>query len=449
MLNKNFIDKVARYIARNALLSNGGKYLVALSGGADSVCLTLAMKQLGYDIEAAHCNFHLRGQESVRDENFCRGFCAANGIPLHVTHFDTLGFARLRKMSVEMAARHLRYAYFDGLTADIGAQAVCVAHHLDDSVETVLLNLIRGTGIHGLTGIKAANGNVRRPLLGVTRHDIVNALNEAGQDYVTDSTNLVDDVVRNKIRLDILPIMRAINPSVGQAIAKTAERAACAARALDDAVQRAIRRIAVSGDDGTTIIMTDRLTAEAAPEYTLFTLLRQRSFTPAQTELIYDNIKAAPGRVFTSATHQLLIDRNRIIIEPLAALPRPLAMPEAGTYVLNNGYRLRIELIARDNGFTIPRQRHVCCADAALAAFPLTVRPAAPGDRFTPFGMNGSRLVSDFLTDRKLTLFEKRRQLVVTDASGRIIWIVDQRPDNRFRISEGTDTVLKITYRKE
>lgn len=448
MLNKAFLHKVSGYIAGHKLMSQGGRYIVALSGGADSVCLAIALRDLGYTVEAAHCNFHLRGEESDRDENFCSDFCNENDIPLHITHFDTLGFAQLRKMSIEMAARHLRYAYFKDLMNSIGASAICVAHHQDDSVETVIMNLIRGTGIHGLTGIKPRNGDIIRPLLCVMRKEIENVLDEAGQAYVTDSTNLVDDVVRNKIRLDILPLMREINPSVSYSIAKTAERVGDVVDVLDMLTTQAIVRI-VEGR-GTIRIKTDKLLAEPAPEYVLFSLLKERGFTSAQTEQVYRALASAPGRVFRSSTHQLLIDRNSVVIEPLPGDEQTsIVIPETGVYVLDNKMKFRVELVDCGKDFNLSKDPCCCYADSAKVLFPLTVRPVAAGDRFVPFGMKGSKLVSDFLTDRKLNLFDKRRQLTVTDASGNIIWLVNMRSDNRYRITSSTAVALKITCVEE
>lgn len=446
MLNKRFLQKLSKFIASHKLMECNGKYLVALSGGADSVALSLALRELGFDVVAAHCNFHLRGDESDRDEMFCRRFCERNGIKLHVTHFDTEGFAKLRKISIEMAARHLRYAYFKQLAEDIGASAVCVAHHQDDSVETVLLNLIRGTGIHGLTGIKPKNGGIVRPLLCVTRNEIETVLAEVGQDFVTDSTNLVDDVVRNKIRLDILPLMKEINPSVSDSIAKTASRVADVADALDDVVGGVASVLVKEKAKGVVVIHADRLMTGPAPEYVLFRLLKGYSFVPSQIEQIYASVSTGSGRVFVSSTHRLLIDRDCIVVEPLAESGRrPMLVPECGVYVYDDSMKLRFERVERDSGFKVSADKCFCFADASVVKFPLTVRTVEVGDRFVPFGMKGSKLVSDYLTDRKFNLFDKQRQLVVADAHGRIVWLVNQRPDERYRITDTTETVLKIT----
>lgn len=445
MLNRRFLETIASFIAKRGLLDRNELHIAALSGGADSVALTLALKQLGYAVEAAHCNFHLRGEESDRDERFCQTFCAENGIKLHTAHFDTTGFAGLHKISIEMAARKLRYSYFEQLRRDINAADICVAHHKDDTVETVLMNLIRGTGIHGLTGIACRNGNIVRPLLCVFRHDIEAALREAGQAYVTDSTNLEDDVVRNKIRLDIIPMMRGINPSISESIAATAARLSDAATVFDAAMGKAIEEVSESLPDGSKAISTDLLLREAAPETVLFSILKQYAFTPPQAEQVFRSIGSEAGKTFTSPTHQLLIDRKRLIIEPKPAAPmRPMRIPEEGLYSYSDGVKLRFELVSA-SGLAISKSCNEASLDASKATFPLTVRPTMRGDRLTPFGMKGSKAVSDYLTDRKKTLFEKRRQLVITDSSGRIIWLVGERPDNRCRITSKTKSILRIT----
>ena len=184
------INKVSGFIGKHQLLSRDGLHLVALSGGADSVALLLILLRLGYRVEAVHCNFRLRGSESDRDEQFVKDLCEKNGVALHLIHFDTTEYASLHQVSIEMAARELRYGYFRQLCQDIGAETVCVAHHRDDTVETLLMNMLRGSGIHGLTGIRPRNGQIVRPLLCVNRQDIELFLHSIGQSHVTDSTNL-------------------------------------------------------------------------------------------------------------------------------------------------------------------------------------------------------------------------------------------------------------------
>ncbi len=438
---------VERFIAAHALLQKDKKYIVALSGGADSVALFLLLSDLGYAIEAAHCNFRLRGAESDRDEAFVKTLCETRNIPLHLVHFDTREYAALHKVSIEMAARNLRYSWFEQLRCDIGAAAICVAHHKDDSVETILINLIRGTGIHGLSGIKPVNGHVVRPFLCVSRNQILDYLASVGQTYVDDSTNYVDDVMRNKIRLNVLPALRDVSENVADSILRTANRIGEAAKVFDSAMERAMEEVEDETEWGIAIDIT-KLSKQPSSEYLLFEILKKYNFTSSQIEQIHASLDSPSGRLFASATHELLFDRGRMLIEAFSqtdksAQERTLRIPEAGKYILKDD-RLIVKKVLVDRNFTLSRSISTATLDASLVRFPLTVRHIKPADRFCPFGMRGSRLVSDYLTDKKKTLFDKRRQLVVVDADDTIVWLVGERPDNRFRIADDTKEVLLL-----
>lgn len=435
-----FIDTIAEFIGRNRLLSReGGPCLVAVSGGADSVCLLLVLRQLGYAVEAVHCNFKLRGEESDRDEQFVISLCREKNVNIHLTHFDTRTYASVHKVSIEMAARQLRYAYFEQLRQDIGAQAICVAHHQDDSAETVLMNLIRGTGLHGLTGIKPRNGHVVRPLLCVSRSEIERWLKEQRQPYVTDSTNRVPDVVRNRLRLQVLPLLRDITPSATANILSTARRLEEAGRVYDEAVGQQLRDLKNADS-----IDIRQLLGQPSPESLLFEWLSPFGFSPAAIEAICRRLPdAQAGRQWRSSTHQLTVHQGRLILHLLQPELPALRVPEPGTYVYRQEARLRVE---RREGACILRDAHTACLDASEVCFPLTLRPVQNGDRFRPFGMKGQKLVSDYLTDRHIPLPEKRRQLVLADASERIVWLVGHRPDGRFCVTERTTQTLVIAY---
>ena len=243
-----FLHTIHRFILAHELMRPDGKYLVALSGGADSVCLLLVLQRLGYQVEAAHCNFLLRGEESHRDERFCIDLCQRLSIPLHLVHFDTHTYAAAHHVSIEMAARELRYAYFAQLREDIGAAAICVAHHQDDSVETFLLNVVRGTGLKGLRGVQPRRGDVVRPLLCVTRTAIEGYLASEGQAYVTDSTNLQPAAaVRNRIRLEVLPLLQSINPGIRDSIMQTTHHMGEAFKVYDYALAEPVARFRCEG----------------------------------------------------------------------------------------------------------------------------------------------------------------------------------------------------------
>jgi len=457
----SFVDRVRRFASVHELFVYGGKYIVALSGGADSVSLLFVLKhlehELGIGVEAAHCNFHLRGAESVRDEEFCKQLCERLSVPLHLIHFDTQAYADLHSVSIEMAARDLRYGYFENLRRDIEAQDICVAHHRDDSVETVLLNLVRGTGLRGLRGIQPRNGNIIRPLLSLSREDIVQYLGALGESYVTDSTNLHNDVKRNKIRLDVMPLLRELNPSVSQSIFESSLRVGEALKVFDEAMKRSIADVtATSPSHHLTIspshhlvISVERLKQQPSPEYTLHEILSSYGFTSAQIEQIYGSLDTcSAGKIIASDSHELAFDRGSLLVQPrtnVADAARSMRIPETGTYVFSDS--LKIKVAAEDCGddYVPSRAADCVCLDASDIKFPLTLRHIEQGDRFVPFGMNGMKLVSDYLTDRKKNVFEKRAQLVVTDAQQRIVWLVGERTDNRFRISKETSKALRLT----
>lgn len=456
----SFVDQALRFATAHQLLTPGGKYIIALSGGADSVSLLLVLKhlesELGISLEAAHCNFHLRGDESLRDEQFCQQLCRRLHVPLHLVHFDTHAYADLHHVSIEMAARDLRYAYFEQLRRDISAADICVAHHRDDSVETLLLNLVRGTGLRGLRGIQPRNAHIIRPLLSHSRQQIEQYLDALGESYVTDSTNLHNDVKRNKIRLNIIPLLRELNPSASQSIFETSLRVTEALKIFDDAIQHAIADVTtpqtqnskLKTQNSPLIISVDRLKQQPSPEYTLHEILSPRGFTSAQIEQIYTSLDTNPtGKIITSCSHELAFDRSTLILQPKTPTPlvRPMHIPETGTYVLSDSLKLKVETEECGDHYEPSRTADCASLDASDIKFPLTLRHIQPGDRFVPFGMTGTKLLSDYLTDRKKNIFEKRAQLVLTDAQQRILWLVGERTDNRFRITPHTQQVLRLT----
>ena len=433
-------SKVADIIGKHGLLTSDGLHLVAVSGGADSVALLLILKQLGYRIEAVHCNFHLRDEESDRDEAFVKNLCSQQDVPLHLIHFDTAEYASVHQVSIEMAARQLRYQFFEQLRQDIGAETVCVAHHRDDAVETLLMNLMRGAGIHGLTGIHPKNGAVVRPLLAVSRQEIEDYLRQKDQSYVTDSTNLKPDVLRNKIRLQLLPLFEHIYPGSTDNIARTARYLSEAEKVYNAAI------LPASWEEGCPqggVEERSTVLSSPSPLCTLHERLSPLGFNRDQIEQILSCLQGESGRVFTSSTHTLVVDRQSVMVEPIREPFKPIMIPEPGLYRLDETARIRVEYLGKDAG--ISRDPQIATLDADKVRFPLTLRPVQEGDRFQPYGMKGQKLVSDFLTDLKQNILEKRRQLVVTDATGTIVWLVGLRIAHPFRITDATTSVLSIT----
>lgn len=436
---QKFIHRIEDFISRNHLLEKDGKYLVALSGGADSVTLLWVLHELGYQIEACHCNFQLRGAESDRDEQFCVQLCEQLDIPLHRIHFDTRLYAEVHKESIELAARNLRYRYFAQLKEDVEADGICVAHHQDDTVETVLINLIRGAGIQGLTGISAKNGDILRPLLCVDRKEILAYLEEKDQDYVTDSTNLVDDVIRNKIRLNIIPMLKEINPAASKNIAQAAHH-------LEEA-NKMLSSIAICGEkseDGTIRVAVLEIESAASAEYALYSSLSPYGFRGKAITEILASLHST-GKTWTSETHQLVIDRDCILIrEKKTEAFQGMKIPETGCYVLPRDEKIKLSISEREIDFSPSKEKFLVTLDADAVTFPLHLRLAQNGDTFHPFGMNGKKLVSDYLTDRKKNLFEKQSQLVLEDAKGQIIWVVGERTSELCKIKEDTKKILYI-----
>lgn len=418
------MQKVAHFINRHKLFSPEDKMLVALSGGADSVALLHLLLALGYTCEAAHCNFHLRGQESDRDEMFVRQLCQEQQVKLHVVHFNTEKEAQKRHVSIEMAARELRYSWFENIRKECSAAAIAVAHHQDDSVETFLLNLIRGTGINGLRGIHPKNGYIVRPLLCLDRKEIIDYLKRIGQSYVTDSTNLQDEYTRNKIRLNLLPIMQEINPSVKESILSTAEHLDDAAIIYKKGIEEAKQRIKTP--EG---ILISALLHEPAAETVLFEILYPLGFNAAQVKDIFRALNGQAGKVFMCTDWRVIKDRELLLIESHQETEAPI---------------LDIKEVDYTPNFIIPRDNGTACFDADKLHHSLSLRLWKQGDTFVPFGMSGRKKVSDYLTDRKFSLSRKEQQWVLCCGDD-IVWLVGERTDNRFRIDDTTRKILIVS----
>ena len=435
-------SKVERYVEKHKLLKPSELYLVALSGGADSVALLLLLKNAHFNVHAAHCNFRLRGEESDRDEAFCVELCQRLGVELHRAHFDTREYAELHKVSIEMAARELRYKWFEQLRQDIGAAGICVAHHRDDSVETVLLNLVRGTGLRGLTGIQPRNGNILRPLLCVSRAEIEAFLAEKGQKYVTDSTNLEADVQRNIVRLEVLPLLRKLNPAVAENIQRTAENLVEAQQVLN---------VAIAKINDSNILNLSDIEIYGSSEYLTFEWLKKYGFNGNQVRQI---LEAETGKIISSMTgYDVLKDRGRLIVEPALEPFKPMRIPEEGTYVMGGSDAEFVgkntenkTLRVRKMPVYVSKDPHIATLDATKVSFPLTVRRVEEGDWMQPYGMKGRKLLSDLMTDLKMTVFEKRRQLVVVDSQGVIVWAIGLRIADFVAVSDATTTVVEVAF---
>ncbi len=370
------------------------KILLALSGGADSVALLLMLQEQGVHPIVAHCNFHLRGAESDRDEQFVRQLCREQGVTLHVQHFDTRAEAEATSESIEMAARRLRYAWFEELRQQEGLDYICTAHHRDDQVETVLLNLVRGTGLAGLRGMRPIQGHICRPLLDVSREELHQFLQRRGQSWVEDSSNTDVQYQRNLIRHEVLPQLRRLNPQADSHIAQ-------AARHLQEA-EELLSSTQENWEAEHCLILPDGL----------------RIPFSSQTRVGAELATEGP----------LMVTRTAAGIE---VRERPRMLPP--TPVTPHSTDTREHL--RDSRYAL--------VDAARVVPPFFIRSLEPGDRFQPFGMKGSKLVSDYLTDRHRSRIDKLAQRVVCDQQG-IIWLCGETISQRVAITSETTEILEF-----
>jgi tRNA(Ile)-lysidine synthase len=436
------LQTVKRYIERNNLLKPGAKIIAGLSGGADSTVLLSILCRLGYDCLAAHCNFHLRAEESDRDEKFTCGFAASLRIPFLKRDFDTRTIAKEKKISIEMAARNLRYEWFEELRKNENAFAIAVGHHRDDSVETLLLNLIRGTGVKGMAGIKPRNGQIIRPLLCVSKADILQYAQREKLPFVDDSSNRLPDFTRNKIRLQVIPLLKTLNPSINEALLQTMHNLNEAAKIYEAAIEKAGKTVF---DEKSGRIHIPLLKTFPSPETLLFELLKDFGFGKEVVSDIHKAFDSQPGKTFHSNTHRLVKDRDAFLLTSHGD-----EKEEKKIYWIQSGdtgvieLPFRMEITCTDK-FAIQYEKHIACIDKDKLRFPLLLRKWEPGDKFIPLGMKGFRKLSDFFTDLKLSKPQKEK--IWTLCSGEdIVWVVDYRIDDRFKIGLHTKNacIIKI-----
>lgn len=433
-------EQIQQYIIQHQLLSGEKPVVVGISGGADSVALLHILVSLGYKCIAAHCNFNLRGDESFRDEQFTIDFTQRLQVPLCKISFETNKYAQENRLSVEMAARELRYRWFEELLNTYDADAVAVAHHRDDSVETLLINLTRGSGLTGLTGIKPKNGNVVRPLLCVSREDIYTYIEKNGLEYVTDSSNSSDIYTRNFIRLKVIPLLEEINPSVKASLARTANHLYDASLIYNHSIEEA-RRV---------IIQSNRLSISAllsfpAPATILYEMLKPYGFSRTVCESIFTVLDKDSGKIFYSSTHRLLKDRSDLLIDVLSGEDNRAYLINLEDDNVDLPVELKPEIVVIKEDYQIEKDKKFAYFDFDKLSFPLVLRHWQEGDWFVPFGMKGKKKISDYFNDKKFSLFDKEKTWLLCSGQD-VIWIVGERTDNRYRIEKTTKRVLKLKF---
>ncbi|MEN8156568.1 MAG: tRNA lysidine(34) synthetase TilS [Bacteroidota bacterium] len=436
------LDRFNEYIDKQGLCGFGERVLLAVSGGVDSVVMAHLFAEAGYDCAIAHCNFQLRGVESDTDEIFVRELAARLEMPVYVKHCDVEQEMEEKGGSVQMAARELRYDWFEELEKEHAFDSVATAHNLNDSVETCFLNLARGTGIRGLTGIPPRNGRVIRPVLFASRREIERFASENRLNFREDLSNLETKYQRNKIRHDVIPSLEQINPGFIDTMAGNMLRMEEVGQVMEQAVER-VRNEIFETDREKTDIDIARLKALVPLNTWLYELFSPFGFTRSQCEGIGQILDADPGRRSISPTHQLFKDRERLILveSSSASFERHyLDSPEKPSSL---PFSMDVEVVKRDELKKIPSDADIACLDFDEISFPLTIRHWLHGDYFYPLGMDQIKKLSDFFVDEKVPVPEKDSTWIL--ASGKkIVWIMGRRIDHRFRITRQTKRVLLL-----
>ncbi len=440
-MQPDLIERFKQNLAATRLFATGDQIIAAISGGGDSLAMLDLLIRTGQPVILAHCNFRLRYEESDADEAFVRKLAIIYDCPLHVKTFDTVEYARKNGISLEMAARELRYAWFETLRIETGSAAVAVAHHSDDSVETMLLNLIRGTGLRGLTGIRAKNGNIVRPMLFATRQEIHDYLEFRQIEYRTDSSNRDIRFARNRVRHEILVDMEMINPSVKRILLEEQQHFADLKTLVKSYIEKVSTDLIIR-DENRLRISIRVLMAEELPAFILYETLMPYGFNPRQVTRILAAAGSGPGKLFSSKSHTLLIDRDYLLVSDRfsSQAERHYFDPDQPVNDLPVAFETRI---IPAEGYTIPRDSKIACLDNALINRPLILRRWEKGDFFHPLGMKQSKKVSDFFIDQKINRLDKSDSWILTSGE-QIVWIVGHRIDNRFRITPDTTEILEI-----
>ncbi|UOQ74474.1 tRNA lysidine(34) synthetase TilS [Hymenobacter cellulosilyticus] len=438
------LERVRQFITEQELFLPATDYiLVAVSGGMDSVVLADVLHRLEVKFAIAHCHFGLRGEEADADEEFVRKLAKKYDVPYFAEFFQTKEFAAQEGISTQMAARTLRYAWFERIRQTQQLDYIATAHHQRDAAETMLLNLTHGTGLAGLHGIKAKNGRIIRPLLGMGKEDLYDYLVENRLVWREDASNDSTLYQRNRLRHDVLPVLRDINPNLDQTLQITAERVGGAEEILRRYVE--VTQTEARRDEAAVVYLNiPTLQRTAATTLVLHELLKPFGFSYLVVKDIVAAFKGESGRRFESPTHTLVKDREQLVIKPRSLTKFGTYQLQAGqTELKAEGLNLRAEL-TEGAGQEIPRSKQVAALDADKLSFPLTVRRWQEGDWFMPIGMKGKKKLSDFLIDQKVPLNLKDDVRVLVTADQKIAWVIGYRPDERFKLTEETQRVLTV-----
>lgn len=439
MIRKEF----EAFVNEQRLFSKNDRILLALSGGVDSVVLAELLLELGYTFSVAHCNFHLRAEESNRDADFVIKWAERNGVELFVQDFDTYGYMQEKGISLEMAARELRYSWFENIMQENQFDYLLTAHHADDSAETFFINLLRGTGIAGLHGILPKNGNIIRPLLFATRKSILDYAELKNIQFVEDSTNSETKFLRNKIRHRVIPMLKEISPDFDSIIRKNIERLRDTETIFRSAIEKVKDEIIIREKENIKISIAELQRLHPIGIY-LYEILSDYGFNESVVNNVSMVLDAESGKRFYSKTHCLLKDREYLLIYPIDKDEKETNYSiDVEITSIIEPFKAKIEVLKELNFISVPKKANVAMLDMDLLNFPLELRHWKQGDSFVPFGMKKKKKLSDFFTANKYSLLDKERQWLLCSGN-EIVWVVGKRIDDRFKISNSTKSVLKI-----
>lgn len=436
------VEQFLKFISKENLFHSSHRIILAVSGGADSMLMMHLFVNAGFQVAVAHCNFNLRGQESDNEEQLVADYCDRKNIPFYSQHFNTAEFALQEGISIEMAARDLRYAWFNTLLDQLNYDYLATAHHQDDVIETFLINLSRGSGIKGLSGIQPKAGRIIRPMLFTSHDEIVNYCHRMSIDFLTDSSNLETVYKRNLIRHEVLPLLEKVNPAFRKNALKTIANLHETGLIFQQRMSEIKEDVYAENPNGAMIHIEKLLTLNPLRTI-LFELIRHFGFQAEQTDAILSSLNKESGRQFFSENYRLVKDREYLIITPHLSAHDKVFYIEQDCNKISFPVQLSIEKLERSPDFRFSTLPRVVDLDMDQLVFPLLLRHWHEGEYFQPLGMKGLKKVSDFFIDEKFSIPEKENAWIL--ASGdHLVWIVGKRLDDRYKITNRTKRIMRI-----